>query len=125
MSTWGCQYSYCRLVYMAVVARCNSGVAGNLVARKLRHGDTISQEKLSLQLCDVTIFPRKYCCRQEILSHMRLIDAKRSEVAKELELASNQMEEFQYDRIVSYLRTGSSLLLWLRFFEKKSEEFCG
>ena len=45
---------------------------------------------------------------------MRLIDAKRSEVAKELELASNQMEQFQYDRIVSYLRTGSSLLLWLR-----------
>ena len=38
---------------------------------------------------------------------MRWIDAKRSEVAKELELAANKIEQVQYDRIVSYLRSGS------------------
>ena len=39
---------------------------------------------------------------------MRWIDAKGSEVANELELASNKMEQVQYNRIVSYLRTDSS-----------------
>ena len=38
---------------------------------------------------------------------MRWIDAKGSEVANGLKLASNKMEQVQYDRIVSYLRIGS------------------
>ena len=47
--------SLCACAYCATL----TGVTGNIVVREFRRGDTISYEKVSLELSEATIFPRQ------------------------------------------------------------------